>query len=616
MENIINNNIRNFVIISHIDHGKSTLADRFLEITKTIPEGKMKPQYLDLMDLERERGITIKMQPVRMIYHSEIKKLGSEFILNLIDTPGHADFSYEVSRSLAAVEGAVLLVDASKGIQAQTISNLQLAQKQNLKIIPVINKIDLPQANIKKVEKEIFNLLKIGPEEIVKISAKNGINVKNLLDEIIVKIPPPKIDFNSPFRALIFDSKYNSYKGIIAFVRVFEGEIKTGDQIKFFRTKFESKVRETGIFNPNFESKDSLKSGEIGYIATGLKDPKKVKIGDTIVKELEGENQKLNFGNKKIIPFPGYEEPKPMVFASIYPEKTDNFKFLEESLEKLKLNDSSLVFKPETREGLGRGFRLGFLGLLHAEIVVERLKREFGLGLILTTPSVVYKINLNDGKEILIDNPADYPPLEKIKKTEELWVNLNILSPASYLGLILKLFEKFDLTNLTTSYLGEDKIKINCQMPLREIVTDNFYDNLKSISSGFASMSYKILEWRESNLVKMDILIAGKIENAFSVIISKERSYQEAKRIVEKLKNILPRQLFAVPIQAVIGGKIIKRETLKATRKDVTAPLYGGDFSRKKKLLEKQKKGKKKLSQIGKINITPQVFLKMFKKEE
>jgi len=599
------NNIRNFVIISHIDHGKSTLADRFLEITKTIPPQKMRPQYLDLMDLERERGITIKMQPVRMTYILNSKS----YILNLIDTPGHVDFSYEVSRSLAAVEGAILLVDASKGIQAQTISNLQLAQEQNLAIIPVINKIDLPQVNIEQVEREISDLLKIDSEEIIKISAKYGTNVENLLQKVIEKIPPPKIKRESPFRALIFDSQYDSYKGVIAFIRVFEGEIKKGEKFNLFWANTQGEVKEVGFFNPELRPAESLKSGDIGFLTTGIKQPGKVRVGDTIIKPTaNSQKPKAN-----IEPLPGYKEPKPMIFASIYPENPDDFECLKESLEKLKLNDPSLCFKPESKQGLGRGFHAGFLGLLHAEIVAERLRKEFALNLILTAPSLVYKIMFKDNKEVLIDNPADWPDNHGIKQSQEIWIKLHILTPSHYLGGVVKLLDNLMSHYIKTNYLGQFKVELIYETPLREIIAKNFYDKLKSVSQGFASMDYEILGWRKADLVKLDILISGKKEEAFSKIVPKEQVYEQAKEIVEKLKKILPPQLFALPIQAAIGGKIIKRETLKARRKDVTAPLYGGDFTRKRKLLEKQKKGKKKLKEIGRIKIPPKVFLEIFK---
>ena len=590
-------NIRNFCVISHIDHGKSTLADRFLELTGTIAKEKMREQFLDSMDLEREKGITIKMQPVRMIYH--------EYILNLIDTPGHVDFSYEVSRSLAAVEGAILLVDATKGIQAQTLANLELAQKQNLVIIPVINKIDLPQARIVETEKEISDLLQINPSEILKISAKQGTNVEKVLEAVVNKIPKPEGEEGKPLAALIFDSKYDVYKGVIVFARIFDGGIKKSSQSKgiyLIQGEVEGEVKEIGIFKPEMFPVEELKSGEIGYIATGIKEPGKVKVGDTITTL-----------NSKIESLSGYQEPKSMVFLSLYPKSADDFKLLEEGLEKLKLNDAALTFKPELKEGLGRGFQCGFLGLLHAEIVAERLKREFGLDLVLSTPQVLYEILTNNNKEILIYTPADWPDPATVKESQELWVKLEILTPLNYLGQILELLETIESEHIKTDYLGTTKVELFYEVPLREIVTKNFYDKLKSVSQGFASMNYQILDWRKVDLVKLDILILGKKEEAFSLIVPEKEAQKEGRKIVERLKEVLPPQLFSLPLQAVIGGKIIARETVKAKRKDVTAPLYGGDYTRKRKLLEKQKKGKKELKEKGRMKIPSQVFLEVFK---
>ncbi len=590
-------NIRNFCIISHIDHGKSTLADRFLELTGTIAKEKMREQFLDSMDLEREKGITIKMQPVRMIYH--------EYILNLIDTPGHVDFSYEVSRSLAAVEGAILLVDATKGIQAQTLANLELAQRQNLVIIPVINKIDLPQARITETEKEISDLLQINPSEILKISAKQGTNVEKVLEAVVNKIPKPEGEEGKPLAALIFDSKYDVYKGVIVFARIFDGGIKKSSQSKgiyLIQGEVEGEVKEIGIFKPEMFPVEELKSGEIGYIATGIKEPGKVKVGDTITTL-----------NSKIESLSGYQEPKSMVFLSLYPKSADDFKLLEEGLGKLKLNDAALTFKPELKEGLGRGFQCGFLGLLHAEIVAERLKREFGLDLVLSTPQVLYEILTNNNKEILIYTPADWPDPATVKESQELWVKLEILTPLNYLGQILELLETIESEHIKTDYLGTTKVELFYEVPLREIVTKNFYDKLKSVSQGFASMNYQILDWRKVDLVKLDILILGKKEEAFSLIVPEKEAQKEGRKIVERLKEVLPPQLFSLPLQAVIGGKIIARETVKAKRKDVTAPLYGGDYTRKRKLLEKQKKGKKELKEKGRMKIPSQVFLEVFK---
>ena len=595
-------NIRNFSIISHIDHGKSTLADRLLELTGTISKEKMRPQYLDMMDLERERGITIKMQPVKMQFE--------KYILNLIDTPGHADFSYEVSRALAAVEGAVLLVDGTRGIQAQTIGNLELAKKQNLVIIPVINKIDLPQVKITEVEKEISDSLNIDSSEIIKISAKQGTNIKELLEIIIKKVPSPQGEEKLPFSALIFDSKYDQYKGVIAFIRVFNGRIKKGEKIYLIQGKAQGEVREIGIFNPQLFPIEELKAGEMGYLATGIKEPGRVKVGDTIA--VLSPNSKFQIPNIK--PLPGYKEPQPMVFLSIYPESADDFELLDEALEKLKLNDASLTFKPELKEGLGRGFQCGFLGLLHTEIVTERLKREFGLDLVLSTPQVLYKSFFTDNQEFLIYTPADWPKDEtRVKEFQEMWAKLEILTPQNYLGQVLELLKSIESNHIKTNYLGNIKTELIYEVPLREIISKNFYDKLKSVSQGFASMNYEVLGWRTVKLVRLDILILGEKKEAFSRIVPEKEANKEGKAIVEKLKETLPKQLFALPLQAAVGGKIIARETISAKRRDVIAPLYGGDYSRKRKLLERQKKGKKKLKARGKIKIPSSVFLEVFK---
>ncbi len=593
-------NIRNFCIISHIDAGKSTLADRLLELTGTVDKRKMKPQYLDLMDLERERGITIKMQPVRMKY--------KDYILNLIDTPGHVDFSYEVSRSLLAVEGAVLLVDATKGIQAQTVGNLEMAKAEKLAIIPVINKIDSPFARVAETEKEIVSRLKVDPAEIIKISAKEGTNVEQVLERIIEKIPSPAQDKDGcPLRALIFDSKYDAYKGVLAFVRVFEGEVKAGDKIYLIQGKTKSEAKEVGIFKPQLSSCQKLGAGETGFVATGIKDSEKVRVGDTIT------NYQLSIINYQNLALPGYKEPQPKVFLSIYPENAKDFETLKLGLEKLKLNDASLTYKAELKDGLGRGFQCGFLGLLHIEIVAERLRREFGLNLVLSTPSVLYKIETTGKKEIMVHTSADWPDPGRIAQSFELWARLKVLTPSDHLGSVLELLETIDSKHVKTDYLGEEKTEFVYETPLREIITKNIYDKLKSVSQGFASMSYEILDWRKANLVKLDILILGRKEDAFSAIVPESEAYREGKRIVEKLKEALPPQLFAVPLQAAIGGKIIARETMRAKGKDVIAPLYGGDYSRKRKLLEKQKKGKKELKEKGRIKIPPRVFLEVFR---
>ncbi|OHB17667.1 MAG: elongation factor 4 [Parcubacteria group bacterium RIFCSPLOWO2_01_FULL_40_65] len=592
-------NVRNFCIIAHIDSGKSTLADRFLELTGTIEKRKMQEQFLDMHPLERERGITIKLQPVRMKY----KLGGQDYILNLIDTPGHVDFYYEVSRSLAAVEGAILLVDATKGIQAQTLSNYNFALKQNLKIIPVINKIDLPNAQIEKVEEEIINLTGAEKEEIFKISAKIGTGIEDILKAVIEKVPSPSQKGES-LQALIFDSKFDIYKGIIAYVRIFNGKVKAGDKIKFAVQKAAAEVIEVGYFKPDLEKSESLNDGEIGYIATGLKDISQVRVGDTVV-----------LAGVEAAALAGYEEPNPFVFASLYPRNADNFGYFKESLEKLKLQDSSLRFEPEHSDALGPGFRCGFLGMLHAEIVSERLKRDFGLDLIITSPSVEYKVRNREGREIIIRSASKLPDLSQIDIILEPMVEIEILAPSQYLGQIMKLMPDYRAQYLETNYLTSTAIILKYRVPLAEIIID-FYDKLKSVSSGFASMNYKFTDFQKSDLVKMDILIGGEAVEPFSRIVPRESSYQEGKRVVEKLKDIMPPQLFSLALQAAIGGKIIARETIKARRKDVTGYLYGGDVTRKKKLLEKQKRGKERLKETGsgRVEIPQEVYLEILKK--
>ena len=544
------------------------MADRFLEATGTVSQKKMRPQFLDMMELERERGITIKLQPCQMRY--------KDFILNLVDTPGHIDFSYEVSRSLAAVEGSLLLVSAVKGIQAQTLVNLEMAQKQNLVIIPIINKIDLVQARTEETAKELADILKIDKKDILKISAKLGLNVEEVLETAIKKIPGPKKDKNKPFRALIFDSKYDSYKGVIAYVRVVDGQIKKNEKITLLAAKTEAIVKELGCFKPELSARETLSAGEIGYIATGIKEPGRVRPGETIAKQTN-------------LSLPGYKEPKPVVFANLYPENPDDFELLKDALEKLKLNDPSFVFEMETKEALGRGFRCGFLGTLHLEVVSERLHREFGPNLIISSPSVLYKF---DGKEY-----------------QEPWALLEVMTPAKFLGRILQIIKA---KRVETKYFGQEKLILVFEIQLREIIA-NLFDKIKSASQGFASMSYKMLDFRKSDLVKLDILIAGEKQEVFSKIVPRDKAYSEGKKIVLKLKELLDRQQFSVPLQAQAEGRIIARETLSASRKDVTSPLYGGDYSRKRKLLEKQKKGKKELKQKGRVKIPLKVFLNMIK---
>jgi GTP-binding protein LepA len=585
------NKIRNFVISAHIDHGKSTLADRFLELTKAVPDQKMREQFLDSMDLERGRGITIKMHPVKMDYQG--------YSLNLIDTPGHVDFGYEVSRALAAVEGAILLVDATKGIQAQTISNLELAQEQNLIIIPVINKIDSPQARVNETRKSLAQLLNVNEDEISLVSAKTGENVKQLLEKVIEKVPCPKQNFNDCFRALIFDSKYDTYKGVVAFIRVIDGKIKNNQRIHLIQGNVKGEIKELGYFKPELEPDKELKSGEIGYLATGIKEPGKVQVGDTIT-----------VINSEAKPLAGYKVPRPMVFASIYSENSNDFENLKEALVKLKLNDSSFVFEPEKNEALGRGFRCGFLGSLHVEIVSERLRKEFNLDLVISTPTVVFKIIDNKDHQVSVFSPVDWPEQSEIKQALEPWIKLEIIVPCQYLGKILETVSLIKGKQIETKYFGSDRVLLVYHAPFKEIVS-NFYDNLKGASQGFASMNYHFIEYRPGDLVKMEVFVAGQKEEIFSKIVYKDEIYKQGKKLTEKLKQVLPRQLFSVAIQAVVSGKIIARETISAKRRDVIAPLYGGDYTRKRKLLEKQKKGKQKLKDRGKIKIPAKVFLDM-----
>ena len=642
--------IRNFCIISHVNHGKSTLADRFLELTGTVSKEKMRPQYLDMMDLEREKGITIKMQPVRMIYkvnHTEIRNTkseilnkfkiqnskfqkdnlgfsasdlefaGSEFILNLIDTPGHVDFSYEVSRSLAAVEGVVLLVDASKGVQAQTLANLELAKKQNLVVIPVVNKIDLPQARIEEATEELANLLKISNSEIIKVSAKLGTNAEQVLKEIIEKIPPPKGSENNPLRALIFDSEYDSYKGVIAYVKIVDGKIKSGDSIYLLQAQTKGEAKEIGYFIPQPFPKTEITTGEIGYIATGIKEAGRVRVGDTITKisnllDAKRTPRRVAFQISNLEPLAGYKEPQSMVFTSFYPENPDDFELLKESLNKLKLNDASLTYELETQESIGRGFRCGFLGTLHAEIISERLRREFGLDVVMSAPQVLCKVINKQGEEKLIFSANKWPNPSEIKEAQEPWAKLEIISPLKYFGPVGEILSRTGGNFIERKYFSADRVFLIYEVPLREILV-GFYDNLKGVSQGFASMNYEILGFRPTELVKLEILIAGEKKEAFSRIVPERDASGEGRKIVVKLKEILPPQLFSVSLQAAVSGRIVARETITAKRRDVTSSLYGGDYTRKKKLLERQKRGKKELSEKGRVRIPTNVFLEMIK---
>jgi len=617
-------NIRNFCIIAHIDHGKSTLADRMLEITKTVEARKMREQMLDTMDLERERGITIKLQPVRMLYSYRSSSQGSassfrafskerdkssfssgEYILNLIDTPGHVDFQYEVSRSLAAVEGAVLLIDATKGVQAQTVANLYQAIEQGLEIIPVVNKIDLANAEVEKTKSEIMHLLGCQKEEILEASGKTGKGVEQILEKIVERVPPPKGDRRKPLRALIFDSKYDVYKGVLAYVRIIDGEVKPEDKIIAMATQRESLVLEVGYFSPDLVKKKVLSAGDIGYIATGFKTVEDCRVGDTIT---------ISSFKFQVSRLPGYKEVKPMVYASFYPKEGDDYNFMRDALGKLKLNDSAFTFEPESNPALGRGFRCGFLGLLHMEVVQERLKREFEIEPVVTTPSVVYKVKLkNKNEEAKIFSPLEMPDPSVIESIKEPYVKLDIISPAKYLGSIMELMQTTRAEYQNTEYLEAERIILTFHSPLTDVII-NLHDKLKSVSAGFASMNYEFEGYRSNDLVKMDILVAGEKVEALSRIVPRKNAFKEGKAMVEKLKNFLPRQNFQVAIQAAVGGKIVARETLKAFRKDVTAKLYGGDVTRKRKLLEKQKKGKKRMSQFGKVEIPSSAFLAVLRK--
>lgn len=621
--------IRNFVIISHIDHGKSTLADRFLEITNTVSKEKIKEQYLDMMDLEKERGITIKLQPCRMEFNipnfncqnsDKFILSNQNYILNLIDTPGHVDFNYEVSRSLAAVEGAILLVDAVKGIQAQTLANLELAKKQKLVIVPAVNKIDMRNARVQEAKQEISHILNIPCKDVFEISAKKGINIKELLEAVVNKVPAPcqiseteiqKTEKQNQefFKALIFDSKYDTYKGVVAYVRVFQGAIKTGEKIYLINEKIQGEVKEVGYFKPEMSSVSELKQGEIGYISTGIKEPGKVRIGETITKI-----KIKNIGTSELADIkalPGYEEPKPVVFVSIYPEDSNNFELLKQSLLKLKLNDPALCFEQERKEMFGQGFRCGFLGSLHLEIITERLFREFGLNLVIFSPSVVYKSKDKNNKEIFVFTPSDWENALQ-KEFQEPWVKLEVMTQSDYLGNVMEIIKDIDGKYIGTEYFTQKKLLLSYEVPLREIVMQ-FYDRLMGKTQGYASINYKMLGYRKSDLVKLDVLIAGKKQDAFSRIVSKRKAEKEARILAKKIKDVLPVQQFSVPIQVKVGGDIIARETVKSRRKDVTAPLYGGDYTRKRKLLEKQKKGKKKLKQTANIKIPTKVFLEVFK---
>jgi GTP-binding protein LepA len=594
--------IRNFCIIAHVDHGKSTLADRLLHLTGTVPERDTTEQILDTMDLEREKGVTIKASAVRMNYTAHD---GNVYELNLIDTPGHVDFGYEVSRALKACEGAVLVVDATQGIEAQTLANLYQALDADLSIIPVINKIDLPSARPEEVAEDIASLLGVPADGVLRISAKEGLNVEQVLEAIVQRVPPPPDEPDKPLRALVFDSHYDSYKGVIAYTRVVEGSIKPTDTLHMFATKADLKPVEIGIFAPDMRPVQSLRAGEVGYIATGLKTVHDCRVGDTVTLASAPAAE----------PLPGYRHPKPMVFAGIYPVEADDYPELRESLDKLQLNDASLTFEPETSQALGFGFRAGFLGLFHMEIIQERIEREYLLDVLFTAPSVEYEVQMLDGTTTPVDSPAELPDESKIAQIREPWMTIEIITPTEYYGPIMELVTGRRGIYKSQEYPAPHRVQLNFEIPLSEIIVD-FFDELKSRTKGYASLDYQFLEYRPDELQKLEILVNGEPVDALAAIVHKEDAYHKGQRLITKLKAIIPRQLFEVAIQAAAGGRVISRANVKATRKDVLAKCYGGDISRKKKLLEKQKRGKKRLKMVGNVEIPQEAFMAVLKLEE
>lgn len=591
--------IRNFCIIAHIDHGKSTLADRLMEETGVLTQREMEEQMLDTMELERERGITIKAQAVRLVYKD---KTGEEYILNLIDTPGHVDFTYEVSRSLAACEGAILVVDASQGIEAQTLANVYLAMEHNLDLVPVINKIDLPSAQPDVVKKEIEDVLGLDAENAPLVSAKNGIGIAEVLDRVVQGISSPAGDEDAPLRALVFDSYYDSYRGVIAHVRIMEGTVKAGDRIRMMATGKEFDVTDVGVFRPFLTPTDILRAGDVGYVTASMKNVRDTRVGDTITHADRPAKE----------PLPGYKKITPMVYCGIYPADGAKYGDLRDALEKLQLNDGSLMFEPETSIALGFGFRCGFLGLLHMEIIQERLEREYDLDLVTTAPSVIYKVLKTDGELIEIANPTNLPPAEEIEAMEEPVVKAQIMSPTEYVGAIMELCQERRGIYKHMEYMEETRVILTYELPLNEIIYD-FFDTLKSRTKGYASLDYELIGYQESELIKLDILLNGDLVDALSIIVHKEKAYHRGRLVAEKLKEAIPRQMFEIPIQAAIGNKIIARETVKALRKDVLAKCYGGDISRKKKLLEKQKEGKKRMRQVGSVEVPQEAFMSVLK---
>ncbi|WP_252502897.1 translation elongation factor 4 [Sporosarcina sp. Marseille-Q4943] len=595
-------NIRNFSIIAHIDHGKSTLADRLLEKTETVSSREMKSQTLDSMDLERERGITIKLNAVQLSYTA---KNGEEYTFHLIDTPGHVDFTYEVSRSLAACEGALLVVDAAQGIEAQTLANVYLALDNDLEILPVINKIDLPAADPDKVKKEIEDVIGLDASEAVHASAKAGIGIEEILEQIVEKVPAPTGDPEAPLKALIFDSHYDQYKGVIVNIRIVEGTVKPGDKIRMMATGKEFEVIETGVFTPNISMRDELSVGDVGFLSAAIKNVGDTRVGDTIT----------NAKNPASEPLPGYRRLNPMVFCGLYPIDSSKYVDLREALEKLELNDSALEYEAETSQALGFGYRCGFLGLLHMEIIQERIEREFKIDLITTAPSVIYNVVTTDGKELKVDNPSMMPDAQKIDHVEEPYVKASIMVPNEYVGSVMELCQSKRGNFITMDYLDASRVNIIYELPLAEIVYD-FFDQLKSGTKGYASFDYELIGYKTSKLVKMDILLNGEQVDALSFIVHRDFSYERGKAIVEKLKNLIPRQQFEVPVQAAIGQKIVARSTIKSIGKNVLAKCYGGDISRKRKLLEKQKEGKKRMKQVGSVEVPQEAFMAVLKMDE
>ncbi|CRK84200.1 translation elongation factor 4 [Neobacillus massiliamazoniensis] len=594
--------IRNFSIIAHIDHGKSTLADRILEKTQALSSREMKDQLLDSMDLERERGITIKLNAVQLKYNA---KDGEEYTFHLIDTPGHVDFTYEVSRSLAACEGAILVVDAAQGIEAQTLANVYLALDNNLEILPVINKIDLPSADPERVRNEIEEIIGLDASEAVLASAKAGIGIEEILEQVVEKVPAPTGDPEAPLKALIFDSLYDAYRGVVAYIRVVEGTVKVGDKIKMMATGAEFEVNEVGVFTPKEVKRDELSVGDVGFLTASIKNVGDTRVGDTITNAKNGAEE----------PLPGYRKLNPMVYCGLYPIDTNRFNDLREALEKLQLNDSALQFEPETSQALGFGFRCGFLGLLHMEIIQERIEREFKIDLITTAPSVIYQVHMTDGTQINVDNPSDMPDPQKIDRVEEPYVKATMMAPNDYVGAIMELCQLKRGIFIDMQYLDENRVSIVYEVPLAEIVYD-FFDQLKSSTRGYASFDYELIGYKPSKLVKMDILLNAEKVDALSFIVHKDFAYERGKIIVEKLKELIPRQQFEVPVQAAIGTKIVARSSIKAMRKNVLAKCYGGDISRKRKLLEKQKEGKKRMKQVGSVEVPQEAFMAVLKMDD